>query len=65
MVAMVGDDVKEQMYLEQLKKIYNHGKLWQTAINREKQKISESKADKTKTINRDLLAKYGFFELLL
>ena len=62
MVAMVGDDVKEQMYLEQLKKIYNHGKLWQTAINREKQKISESKADKTKTINRDLLAKYGFFE---
>lgn len=62
MVAMVGDEVKEQMYLDQLKKIYNHKNLWQTAVNREKQKISESKADKTKTINRDLLAKYGFFE---
>ena len=62
MVAMVGDEVKEQMYLEQLKKIYNHKNLWLTAINREKKKISESKADKTQTINRDLLAKYGFFE---
>lgn len=62
MVAMVGDEVKEQMYLEQLKKIYNHKNLWITAINREKKKISESKADKTQTINRDLLAKYGFFE---
>lgn len=62
MVAMVGDEVKEQMYLEQLKKIYNHKNLWLTAINREKKKISESRADKTQTINRDLLAKYGFFE---
>lgn len=62
MMAMVGDEVKEQMYLEQLKKIYNHKNLWLTAINREKKKISESRADKTQTINRDLLAKYGFFE---
>lgn len=38
MVAMVGDEVKEQMYLEQLKKIYNHKNLWITAINREKKK---------------------------
>ena len=62
MVAMVGDEVKEQMYLEQLKKIYNHKNLWLTAINREKKKISESKADRTQTINRDLLAKYVLFE---
>ena len=43
MVAMVGDEVKEQMYLEQLKKIYNHKNLWLTAINREKTRYCRAK----------------------
>ena len=62
MVALVNDQVKEEMYLSKLKGLGSTKNLWSMAIAREKKKISESKADKNKTIDRDLLAKYGFFE---
>lgn len=62
LVAMVGDEVKEAMYLAKLRDTYNNKNLWSMAINREKKKINESKAGKSQVINRDLLAKYGFFE---
>ena len=63
MVALVNDAVKEEMYLSKLKNLGNSTKnLWSMAINREKKKISEAKADKGQKIDRNLLAKYGFFE---
>lgn len=62
LVALVGDEVKEAMYMAKLRDTYNNKNLWSMAINREKKKLNESKAGKSQVINRDLLAKYGFFE---
>ena len=63
MVALVNDAVKEEMYLSKLKNLGNSTKnLWSMSIKREKKKISEAKADKGQKIDRNLLAKYGFFE---
>ena len=63
MIVMVGDEVKETMYMRELQTYYADKTLWRTALNRAK-KIAKSKqviAD-SKKIDRDLLRKYGFYE---
>lgn len=63
MIVMVGDEVKETMYMRELQTYYADKSLWRAALNRAK-KIAKSKkviAD-SKKIDRDLLRKYGFYE---
>ena len=63
MVAIVKDEVKEKMYLDQLQDFYKHKNLWQTAINQAKKQMQAKKVlDQSKKIDRDLYTKYGFYE---
>ena len=63
MVAIVKDEVKEKMYLDQLQDFYKHKNLWQTAINQAKKQMQAKKVlDQGKKIDRDLYTKYGFYE---
>ena len=63
LVAQINDEVKSEMFLNKLQNIYKNKNLWQMAINRERKKLTESKADKAQTINRDALTKYGFYTM--
>lgn len=63
LVVLVHDDLKEDMYLQQLKDIGGTKNLWTKAIasikaaNKKEEKLSAGK-----TLDRDLYRKYGFFE---
>lgn len=63
LVAIVDDEVKQDMYLSRLQEQYKNKALWTKAFNFSKKQIQAKKIlDKGKTINRDLYQKYGFYE---
>lgn len=63
LVAIVKDDVKEEMYLSKLQENYKNKSLWTTAMNQAKKQIQAKKVlDEGKQIDRDLYQKYGFYE---
>lgn len=63
LIAMVKDEVKEEMYVNQLQEIYKGKGLWSTAIRQAKKLIEAKKLlNETRKIDRDLYAKYGFYE---
>jgi DNA primase catalytic core len=63
LVALVNDEVKEKMYLDELQTQYRNKNLWTTAINQAKKMIQAKKVlDQSKKIDRDLYTKYGFYE---
>lgn len=63
LVAQIDDDVKEAMYIKQLLSIYKDKKLWASAIGQaRKQRKEKNSVKQSKTIDRDLYQKYGFYE---
>lgn len=63
LVALVHDDLKEDMYLQQLRNISGTKNLWSKAIaNVKAEQIKNEKIKTGKTLDRDLYRKYGFFE---
>ncbi len=63
MMANISDDVKVQMLLKQLQKLYPDKTLWKSALAKARKADKESKvsAKKDQLINRELLDKYGFY----
>lgn len=63
MVAMVKDELKEDMYMKQLQEFYKDKALWAKALNKAK-KLAKAKQiiDDSKMLDRDLYQKYGFYE---
>lgn len=63
LVANIDDDVKEAMYIKQLLSIYKDKKLWSSAIGQAKKLRKEKSSIKqSKTLDRDLYKRYGFYE---
>jgi DNA primase catalytic core len=63
LVALVNDEVKEKMFLDELQNQYRNKNLWTTAINQAKKLMQAKKVlDQSKKIDRDLYTKYGFYE---
>lgn len=64
LLAIIHDDVKVQMLLKQLQKLYPDKALWKSALNAARKANKEEKvsADKAQLLNKELLAKYGFYE---
>ena len=63
LVVLVHDDLKEDMYLQQLRGISGTKNLWSKAIASVKAElIKAEKITAGKTLDRDLYRKYGFFE---
>ena len=63
LVARIDDDVKEAMYIKQLLSIYKDKKLWAGAIGQAKKQRKENASVKqSKTLDRDLYQRYGFYE---
>ncbi|MDR0939942.1 MAG: DNA primase [Mediterranea sp.] len=63
LVASVGDEVKEAMYLTRLQEHYKNKSLWQSAINQARKGLKAKKVlEEGKKIDRDLYGKYGFYE---
>lgn len=60
MVAVLNDELKESMYLQELNSLYKNRSLWAQAINAEKKKLNESSGNFM--INQDDLRKFGFYE---
>lgn len=63
LVAIVGDEVKQDMYLSKFQSEYKNKALWTKAFNFAKKQIQAKKVlEKGKSLNRDLYQRYGFFE---
>ena len=64
LLATIHDDVKVQMLLKQLQKLYPDKALWKSAHSAAKKTSKEEKVstDKAQMLNKELLAKYGFYE---
>lgn len=63
LVAGIDDDVKEAMIVKQLLSIYKDKKLWSSAIGQAKKLRKEKSSIKpSKTLDRDLYQRYGFYE---
>lgn len=63
LVAQIDDDVKEAMYIKQLLSIYKDKKLWASAIGQaRKQRKEKNSIKQSKTLDKDLYQKYGFYE---
>ena len=60
-IANINDDVLEKMFLKQLKN-YAPQDVWTTAINAAKKAMREESKKTGKTLDKDLLTKYGFYE---
>ena len=63
LIAQIEDEVKQSMYLETIAKIERSKSLWKTAINTAKQQLSKKSLQTSdRSVNLDLLNKYGFQE---
>ncbi len=64
LLAIIKDDVKVQMLLKQLQRLYPDKTLWRSALNAARKASKEQKVsgDKAQMLNKELLAKYGFYE---
>ena len=60
-IAHIDDAVLEKMYLKQLKN-YAPQDIWATAINGAKKASREQSKKKGKTLDKELLDRYGFYE---
>ena len=60
-IALIDDGVLEKMYLKQLKNFAPQD-IWSTAINGAKKATREQAKKKGKTLDKELLDKYGFYE---
>lgn len=60
-IASIDDGVLEKMYLKQLKNFAPQD-VWTTAINGAKKSMREESKKKGKTLDKELLTKYGFYE---
>ncbi len=60
-IATIDDGVLEKMYLKQLKN-YAPQDVWATAISAAKKSMREESKKKGKTLDKELLTKYGFYE---
>lgn len=61
LIAVIGDEVLEKMYLKQLTK-YSEHTVWTTAINANRKALKEQSKKKGRTLDKDLLDRYGFYE---
>ena len=64
LLAIIKDDVKVQMLLKQLQKLYPDKALWKSALGTARKANKEQKVsgDKAQMLNKELLAKFGFYE---
>lgn len=64
MLATINDDVKVQMLLKQLSKLYTDKALWQSALSTARKAKKEKKVSSgdEEMLNKELLAKFGFYE---
>lgn len=64
LLAIIKDDVKVQMLLKQLQKLYPDKALWKSALGAARKANKEQKVsgDKAQMLNKELLAKFGFYE---
>jgi DNA primase catalytic core len=64
LLAMISDEVKVQMLLKQLQRLYPDKALWKGALTaaRKSEKEANVVGDKAQLLNRELLKKYGFYE---
>ena len=64
MMANIHDDVKVQMLLKQLQKLYPDKSIWKSALAKARKAEKESKisAKNNQLLNRELLDLYGFYE---
>lgn len=62
MIALLDDQIKEEMYISQLNQLYKGKNLWQNAINAAKKKLNESQQRDGKKVDIDLYVQYGFYE---
>ena len=60
-IALIDDGVLEKMYLKQLQNFADKA-IWSTAINGAKKATREQAKKKGKTLDKELLDKYGFYE---
>ena len=60
-IATIDDNVLEKMYLKQLKN-FAPGDVWKTAIDAAKKSQREESKQKGKTLDKELLTRYGFYE---
>ena len=60
-IAIIDDGVLEKMYLKQLSN-YSPKDVWTTAIREAKKNVREESKQKGKTLDKELLTKYGFYE---
>lgn len=63
LLSYIHDDVKVQMLLKQLQKIYPDKTLWKSALAAAKKANKEHKVSTdTEMLNKELLSKFGFYE---
>lgn len=63
LIVLLNDEIKEDMYLSQVKDLYKDINLWKRAIKfARQQRKSKEVLEKGKTIDRELYQKYGFYE---
>lgn len=62
MLALLNDNIKEEMYIGQLNQLYKSKNLWQNAINAAKKKLYEEQHRDGKKVDVDLYSQYGFYE---
>lgn len=63
LVAIVEDEVKQDMYLSKLQEQHKNKPLWAKAFRFAKKQIqSKNILEKTRSFDRDLYTKYGFYE---
>lgn len=64
MLASIRDDVKVQMLLKQLQKLYPDKQLWKSALSSARKAKNEKNVSlgDEQMLNKELLAKFGFYE---
>lgn len=63
MVAIVDDEVKQDMYLNNLQEQHKNKPLWTKAFRFAKKQVqAKNILEKTRSFDRDLYTKYGFYE---